>query len=145
MGGKVLTLWWPTASFILLGFSHCVANMYLIPMGMMLGANIGVGRMLTSILMATLVNVVGGGFFVGAVYWYVFDSLASTTLFRSRIQRQMVRRNSMVYSGPSVLNTESDNNNRNNDKIDNNTTKHRRGDDDPLNYPMHVQEESIEV
>jgi len=142
--GKVLTLWWPTASFILLGFSHCVANMYLIPMGMMLGANISVGRMFTSILMATLGNVVGGGFFVGAVYWYVFDSLASTTLFRSRIQRNMVRRNSMVYSGQSVINNESDNTNRNNNTIDNNNNQHRHGDDQQ-NYPMHVQEESIDV
>ena len=24
--GKVLTIWWPTASFILLGFSHCVGK-----------------------------------------------------------------------------------------------------------------------
>ena len=85
--GKVLTLWWPTASFILLGFSHCVANMYLIPMGMMLGANISVGRMFASILMATLGNIVGGGFFVGAIYWYVFDSMASVTLFGSRIRQ----------------------------------------------------------
>lgn len=89
VAGKVLALWWPTASFILLGFSHCVANMYLIPIGMMLGANISVGRMFSSILMATLGNVVGGGIFVGAVYWYVFDSMASFGGLTARIRHHM--------------------------------------------------------
>jgi len=143
--GKVLTLWWPTASFILLGFSHCVANMFLIPMGMMMGAQISVGRMFTSILMASLGNIVGGGFFVGAVYWYVFDSMASTTLFLSRIQRNMVRsRNStmaMYSTGEpqqqSVLN--------NNDDDDDDNINHRRDDNDQQSYHLKVQEESIEV
>ena len=89
VAGKVLALWWPTASFILLGFSHCVANMYLVPVGMMLGANISVGRMISSLLMATLGNVVGGGIFVGGVYWYVFDSMASFGGLTSRIRHNM--------------------------------------------------------
>ena len=64
-----------------------VANMFLIPMGMMMGANISIGRMFAAILMATLGNIVGGGFFVGAIYWYVFDSMASTTLYRFKIRQ----------------------------------------------------------
>ena len=158
--GKVLTLWWPTASFILLGFSHCVANMYLIPMGMMMGANISVGRMFTSILMASFGNIVGGGFFVGAVYWYVFDSMASTTLFLSRIQRNMhtVRSNRNSTSttmGMPMAVYNSDNNsaiggmpqqsvqNIHNDD-DNSNINHRR-DDDQQSYPLQIQEGSIEV
>ena len=156
--GKVLTLWWPTASFILLGFSHCVANMFLIPMGMMMGANISVGRMFTSILMASFGNIVGGGFFVGAVYWYVFDSMASTTLFLSRIQRNMhtVRSNrNSTTMGNSMAVYNSNNNsaiggmpqqsvqNIHNDD-DNSNINHRR-DDDQQSYPLQIQEGSIEV
>jgi len=89
VAGKVLALWWPTASFIMLGFSHCVANMFLIPMGMMLGADISVGRMFASLFMATLGNAVGGGVFVGAVYWYVFDSMASFGGLTSRIRQNL--------------------------------------------------------
>lgn len=67
VAGKILALWFPTASFVLMGFDHVVANMFLLPIGMMLGANISVGRMFAALFMATLGNIIGGGIFVGAV------------------------------------------------------------------------------
>ena len=68
----------------MLGFDHVVANMFILPIGMMLGANISVGRMFAALFMATLGNVVGGGIFVGAVYWYVFDSMSQVQISRLR-------------------------------------------------------------
>jgi len=96
VSGKVLALWFPTASFVMMGFDHVVANMYLIPVGMMLGADVTVGRMFAAIFIATLGNVIGGGIFVGAIYWYVFDSMASFADLTSRIRQSMVRRNSQA-------------------------------------------------
>jgi len=84
VAGKILALWFPTASFVMLGFDHVVANMFILPIGMMLGANISVGRMFAALFMATLGNVVGGGIFVGAVYWYVFDSMSQVQISRLR-------------------------------------------------------------
>lgn len=80
VAGKVLALWFPTAAFVMLGFDHVVANMFLLPVGMMLGAEISVGRMFAALFMATLANIIGGGIFVGAVYWYVFDSMAVASI-----------------------------------------------------------------
>lgn len=89
VAGKVLALWFPTSAFILMGFDHVVANMFLIPMGMMLGADVTVGRMFAALFVATLGNAIGGGIFVGAVYWYVFDSMAGFGGLTGRIRQSM--------------------------------------------------------
>ena len=89
VAGKVLALWFPTAAFVMMGFDHVVANMFFIPIGMMFGANVSVGRMFAALAMATLGNAVGGGIGVGMIYWYVFDSLASFGGLTSRIRQNM--------------------------------------------------------
>ncbi|CAB9499473.1 Probable formate transporter [Seminavis robusta] len=89
VAGKVLALWFPTAAFVMMGFDHVVANMYLIPVGMMLGADVSFGRMVAALAMATLGNAIGGGIFVGGIYWYVFDSMASFGGLTARIRQNM--------------------------------------------------------
>ena len=111
VAGKVLALWFPTAAFVMMGFDHVVANMFLIPIGMMLGANVTVGRMFAALAMATLGNIVGGGLFVGAVYWYVFDSMASIDGIASRMRehvRESVRRLSVKRSSAPVSSEEEE-------------------------------------
>jgi hypothetical protein len=52
----------------------------------MLGADISIYRLLfQALLPATLGNLVGGGLLIGAVYWYVFDSMDTIIHFRERI------------------------------------------------------------
>jgi formate/nitrite transporter len=80
VAGKVLALWFPVVAFVVMGFDHAIANQFYIPMGMMLGANVSVGRMFACLAMATLGNIVGGGLLVGAIYWFVFDSLSTDAL-----------------------------------------------------------------
>jgi formate/nitrite transporter len=71
--GKVLGIWFPIMAFVAIGFEHSVANMYFIPLGMFYGANVTVGQLLISnLLPVTLGNIVGGGLFVGATYWWVY-------------------------------------------------------------------------
>ena len=38
--GKILAIWGPTLLFFSQGFEHAVVNMFLIPVGMILGANV---------------------------------------------------------------------------------------------------------
>ncbi|KAK3622269.1 hypothetical protein LTR56_022317 [Elasticomyces elasticus] len=73
---KVMAIWWPTFAFICLGFDHVVANMFLIPIAIFLGApKITVGLYIwKSMIPALLGNLIGGGVFVGVVYWYLHVS-----------------------------------------------------------------------
>jgi len=87
VAGKILALWFPISAFVMMGFDHVVANQFLIPVGMMYGADISISHLLfKALLPASLGNVVGGGFFMGAVYWYVYDSMATDKKFFSRIR-----------------------------------------------------------
>merc|ERR1712100_232612 len=59
VAGKVLAIFWPITAFVTLGFEHSVANMFLIPHGMLNGAQITVkDMMLNNILPVTLGNVI---------------------------------------------------------------------------------------
>lgn len=70
---KVVAIWWPTFAFVTLGFDHVVANMFFVPLGIFLGSpEISVGYYIwKSMIPALIGNVIGGGLFVGVVYWYL--------------------------------------------------------------------------
>jgi formate/nitrite transporter len=85
---KILAVIPPIAAFVALGFEHSVANMYFLPVallvktddGWMNGAaglpdlgNVTWGDFLVdNLLPVTIGNVIGGGIMVGAVYWFVY-------------------------------------------------------------------------
>ena len=63
---------WCILTFMLCGFEHSIANMFFIPLGMMLGAPVTAADMVAANLVpATLGNIAGGGIFVGGLYWYL--------------------------------------------------------------------------
>jgi formate transporter len=71
--GKVLAIVFPISAFVALGFEHSVANMYLIPVAMIAGADgITVAGFVANLIPVTLGNVVGGGAFVALVYWLIY-------------------------------------------------------------------------
>ena len=71
--GKVLAIVFPISAFVALGFEHSVANMYLIPLGMIAAGNgIDVGAFLANLVPVTLGNVVGGSGLVALTYWLVY-------------------------------------------------------------------------
>jgi len=83
ISGKILAIFFPIMAFVALGYEHCVANMYFIPLGLFLkgalpalGADLASltwGRFLTANLVpVTLGNIVGGAVFVGFTYWWVY-------------------------------------------------------------------------
>jgi formate/nitrite transporter len=86
---KVLAVLFPVSAFVAAGFEHSVANMYLIPLGLMiqewgpeiLGQTARTSnaadlltwpRFLWSLVPVTLGNMIGGGLLVGGVYWFVY-------------------------------------------------------------------------
>ncbi len=72
-GGKMLGLWWPVMCFVAIGFEHSIANMFYIPSGIFQGADVSWSSCFRdNLIPATLGNIVGGAFFVGTLYWYVY-------------------------------------------------------------------------
>lgn len=80
--GKIFAIFFPIMGFVAIGFEHCVANMYFIPVGIFLNQWAGVapsGLDLSSLtwtafwidnlLPVTLGNTIGGVVFVGLGYW----------------------------------------------------------------------------
>lgn len=72
LGEKLLACEVPVFAFVALGFEHCIANMFFIPLGMMMGAEVSIYDLfVANLLPATIGNIVGGALFVGAVQWYL--------------------------------------------------------------------------
>jgi formate/nitrite transporter len=110
MAGKLLAVFFPIWLFITSGFEHCVANMYYIPAGIMaksfkaysdaalsLGvtpdklAHLGWGSFLmNNLLPVTLGNIVGGGVFVGIVYWFVYAKDSAPAVIASKEDQKAV-------------------------------------------------------
>ena len=86
---KIPAIVFPIAAFVASGFEHCIANMYFIPFGILLGRNPDVVRKVTemrpdielgrlnimgflgNILPVTLGNIMGGAIMVAVVYWLI--------------------------------------------------------------------------
>ena len=69
---KALACWIPVAVFVILGFEHCIANMFYIPCGMMCGAAVTVADLAYNLLWSTLGNVVGGALLVGTLFHLLY-------------------------------------------------------------------------
>lgn len=64
--GKILGIWVSIMAFVTMGFEHCIANMFFIPAGLIVGADITWQHfLLNNLLPVTLGNIVGGCIFVG--------------------------------------------------------------------------------
>ncbi len=57
---KILAIVFPIAAFVLLGFEHSIANLYLIPAGWAAGADVGFSGLLANLVPVTLGNIAGG-------------------------------------------------------------------------------------
>jgi formate transporter len=88
---KILAILFPITAFVAAGFEHSVANMYFIPIGLLIKATAGpefwqaIGKtaadfgsltwgafFLKNLLPVTIGNILGGTGCVGLVYWFIF-------------------------------------------------------------------------
>lgn len=89
IAGKILAIFFPISLFVISGFEHSIANMYYIPAGIVAKAQPAVAALthltpdqlaslnvanflLKNLLPVTLGNIIGGAFFVGTIYWFVY-------------------------------------------------------------------------
>ncbi len=87
---RILAIVPPVAAFVAMGFEHSIANMYFIPVAMLIRfvapgafwdsiqhtpadyAAVDVPGLIGNLVPVTLGNIVGGTLMVGAVYWLVY-------------------------------------------------------------------------
>lgn len=88
---KILAIIPPITAFVAAGFEHSVANMYFIPMGLLIQAfapasfwqnihhvpadypNLSLYNFLvTNLVPVTIGNIIGGAVMVGVVYWFIY-------------------------------------------------------------------------
>lgn len=89
IAGKILAIFFPIMAFVASGFEHAIANMYFIPAGIFAktlpaarsaaGIDMQVLERLTwssmwssNLVAVTIGNFVGGGIFVGCIYWWIY-------------------------------------------------------------------------
>ena len=69
--GKIVAIWLPVMVFFGLGFEHAVVNFFMVPMGMLLGADVSFGDWwLWNQIPVLLGNLVGGFVFTGLALMY---------------------------------------------------------------------------
>lgn len=69
--GKIIGAWLPILVFFAHGYEHSVVNMFVIPAGMLLGANVTLGDWWwKNQLVVTLGNFAGGSLFIGMALYY---------------------------------------------------------------------------
>ena len=72
-GGKVVSLFFPVAAFVMAGYEHSVANMYYLTAGVLAGADLSAADIfIRNLLPVTLGNIIGGAVILGGGYWYVY-------------------------------------------------------------------------
>jgi len=85
---KILAIVFPITAFVASGFEHSIANMYFIPMGLLVKqdpqvlaaagqtladlAQLNAQGFVRNLVSVTTGNIFGGGFMVAAVYWFVY-------------------------------------------------------------------------
>ena len=88
---KLLAVTLPVAMFVAAGFEHCVANMFMIPMGILTKGSVGAEFWITTgysaadfadltwahfffnnLVPVTIGNIIGGGVLVGLLYWFIY-------------------------------------------------------------------------
>ncbi len=89
--GKIMGAWFPVMAFIASGFEHCIANMFIIPAGIVAKANPVVAKavmehhpnwdlnslnlytfFMKNLLPVTLGNIFSGAVLVGGIYWFLY-------------------------------------------------------------------------
>ncbi|PNW76274.1 hypothetical protein CHLRE_12g541200v5 [Chlamydomonas reinhardtii] len=76
--GKLMGMWMPVTAFVTVGLEHSIANMWVIPIGMALGAPVSAGAFLTANLIpVTLGNVFAGAVLTAGSYSLAFGRLGA--------------------------------------------------------------------
>jgi formate transporter len=90
---RILGIIFPVTAFVASGFEHCIANMYFVPLGLLIKSDAAVAGLAKSVadltwsnfifrnlLPVTIGNIIGGAFMVAAIYWWIYLRPSVTVL-----------------------------------------------------------------
>lgn len=77
---KIAGLWSPILLFVACAFEHCVANMFIVPLGLLATYEYNIERneldwgrfFYKNLIPVTLGNIIGGVLIVGFIYWFIY-------------------------------------------------------------------------
>jgi formate/nitrite transporter len=87
--GKVIAIAFPISAFVALGFEHCVANFYLLTIGMLSGAEVTLASFTANIAAVTLGNTLGG-IAIAAILFLIY------------LGKDQVQRSRPIFSQPTA-------------------------------------------
>ena len=75
-GSKFIACLGPVSAFVCIGLEHCIANMFFIPAGILMGASVNWGQFIFSNLIpVTIANIFAGAVLVASVYSLIYGRL----------------------------------------------------------------------
>lgn len=75
--GKIVGMWMPVQYFVSIGFEHSIANMFIVPLGIICGADVTFWDFIwLNLIPTTLGNIVGGALLIGAWMTLMFATPA---------------------------------------------------------------------
>lgn len=78
--GKMVGAWFPVSAFVMIGFEHSIANLFLLPLGLAAGADATVMDTITkNIIPVTIGNIIAGAVVFGGSYSYLYGALGGHT------------------------------------------------------------------
>jgi formate/nitrite transporter len=78
---KIYGIWIVVTAFAAMGYQHCIANYFLVPVGMFYRTSFGVGKFIwASCIPVTLGNIIGGAGFGAFVMWMVYGRHEASAL-----------------------------------------------------------------
>jgi len=73
IGSKVVAIWFPIMTFVMVGFEHSIANMFFLPVAKFAGFEITWSQIwLKNIIPSTIGNIIGGGIVIPIMYYLAY-------------------------------------------------------------------------
>jgi len=80
LAGKILGMWPCISGFVMMGFEHSVANLFLLPLGAAAGAEVSAMDMIIkNVVPVTIGNILAGAVIFAGSYSYLYGSLGGHT------------------------------------------------------------------
>lgn len=110
LGGKLVGCWFPISTFVGIGLEHSIANLFILPCALLLGAPVTMGAMITKNLIPVILgNFIAGSVIVAGSYSYQFGAIGrkSREKFRIYLADRRAKQNGLANGVVNGVNGET--------------------------------------